>query len=141
MIAYLDTSVILRVLFGQQPSWEGWAGWESAWSSELMGVEARRMIDRLRLESALDDEGVSQAHTLLTSIEEGVGVIQLTRAVLQRASSPMPTQVKTLDAVHLASAQLFAEHGQHCPIFVTHDYQQALAATALGFQVQGAPPR
>ncbi len=137
MIAYLDTSVILRVLFGQKPLWEGWGHWESAWSSELMGVESRRMIDRLRLESALDDEGVSRAHGLLTRIEASLGAIELTRPVLQRAALPMPTRIKTPDAIHLASAQLFAEHQEFQPIFVTHDHQQAQAAGALGFRVQG----
>jgi hypothetical protein len=137
MIVYLDTSAVLRVLFGQRPVWKGWARWEAAWSSELMGVEARRTIDRLRLEAALDDNGVARAQEILSQIEGGVGTIALTRTVLRRAALPMPTVVKTLDAVHLASAMLFAESRNTRPIFVTHDHQQALAARALGFQVAG----
>jgi len=45
----------------------------------------------------------------------------------------MATQVKTLDAVHLASALLFQERAGASVIFATHDARQALAARALGF--------
>ena len=139
MIVYLDTSVVLRVVFGQRPLWSGWARWEDGWSSELMGIEARRAIDRLRLEGALDDQGVASAQESLSRIEQGIGTIGLTRLVLRRAALPMPTVVKTLDAIHLASAILFGEQQDSRPFFVTHDDQQALAARALGFQVAGFP--
>lgn len=138
MIVYLDTSVVLRVLFGQEPVWEGWALWKEAWTSELMGLEARRAIDRLRLESALDDRGVARAHQTLRQIERGLGSIGLTRLVLRRAARPMATIVKTLDGIHLASALLFGERRDTDPIFVTHDEQQAVAARALGFEVLGS---
>ena len=64
MIVYLDTSVVLRALFGQEPQWSGWSKWDAAWSSELMGVEARRAIDRFRLQTLLDDRGVAEAQQL-----------------------------------------------------------------------------
>ena len=138
MIVYLDTSVVLRALFGQEPRWSGWGGWDTAWSSELMGVEARRAIDRFRLQGALEDSGVAEAQQLLTRMESAIGSIGLTRPVFRRASMPMATVVKTLDAIHLCSAQLFAEHQNVQPVFVTHDESQALAARALGFDVEGA---
>jgi predicted nucleic acid-binding protein len=138
VIVYLDTSVVLRVLFGQKPSWKGWARWQEAWTSELMGLEARRAIFRLRLESALDDRGVAQAHQSLKKIERGVGTIGLTRSVLRRAGGPMPTPVKTLDAIHLASSLMFGEQRDAYPKFVTFDQQQSIAARALGFDVLGA---
>ena len=51
----------------------------------------------------------------------------------------MPTDVKTLDAIHLASAQLFSERREIDLVFGTHDRSQATAARALGFEVVGAP--
>jgi hypothetical protein len=137
MIVYLDTSTALRVLLNQSDRLEEWGLWQSAYSSELLGVEARRVIDRLRLESALDDEGVADAHEQLAIMEESIGTIRLTRSVLRRASLPMATVVKTLDAIHLASALLFREHRDTATVFATHDRQQARAARALGFQVIG----
>ena len=46
----------------------------------------------------------------------------------------MPTVVKTLDAIHLASAMFLAERSSEEVVFATHDRQQSLAARALGFR-------
>ncbi len=136
MIAYLDTSVILRPLLGQGKPLT-WLSWESAYSSELLGLEIRRVIDRLRLQSVLDDIGVSEAHDELARIEMSIGILPLTRSVLQRASLPMPTVIKSLDAIHLATAMMLRERKGGDVIFATHDLQQSLAARSLGFQVAG----
>lgn len=52
MTIYLDTSTVLRALLGDGEPLREWGGWRRAYSSELMGVEARRTLDRLRLEQA-----------------------------------------------------------------------------------------
>ncbi len=137
MIVYLDTSVILRVLFRQADPLDAWGKWREAYSSELMGVESRRVIDRMRLELSIDDPGVAQAHEQLASVEGVVGRIPLSRLVLHRASLPMATAVHTLDAIHLASALLCNERISTPLVFATHDKQQATAARALGFQCIG----
>jgi predicted nucleic acid-binding protein len=137
VIVYLDTSILLRVLLGQRPRLAEWGGWERAYTSELAGVEARRVIDRLRLDGALDDDGVVVAQEQLAHLEAGIGRINLTRVVLRRASLPMATAVKTLDALHLASALLFRERRAVSLVFATHDVQQATAARALGFTCIG----
>ena len=48
-------AVVLRALFGQEPRWDGWGGWDTAWSSELMGVEARA-TQVSRVAGMLDEE-------------------------------------------------------------------------------------
>jgi predicted nucleic acid-binding protein len=136
MIVYVDSSVVLRHLLGQAKSLD-WRGWEAAYSSEILGLEVRRVIDRLRLGSALDDDGVANAQQALTRLERSIGQISLTRRVLKRAALPMPTAVKTLDAIHLASALLFQERRGNILVFATHDLQQATGARALGFEVIG----
>ncbi len=137
MIVYLDTSIVLRALLGQGIRLKKWGEWQAAYSSELLGLEARRVIDRLRLELALDDRGVAQAQQTLLEIEKGIGYILLSRLVLDRASLPMPTVVKTLDAIHLNSALLFQERREEKCVFATHDRGQATGAKALGFEVIG----
>ncbi len=136
MIAYLDTSVILRPLLGQKHPLD-WSVLEAAYSSEILGLEARRVIDRLRLESALDDRGVMEAHRELNRIEKHIGSLALTRGVLRRAALPMPTVVEALDAIHLTSAVMLREKLDTPVAFGTHDVQQATAAYALGFDVLG----
>lgn len=137
MTIYLDTSTVLRALLGDGEPLSEWGGWRRAYSSELMGVEARRTLHRLRLEHALDDESLADAHDALAATERAIGEIRLTAAVLRRAGQSMPTVVKTLDAIHLASALLFAERRDAGLVFGTHDTRQANAARALGFKVLG----
>jgi hypothetical protein len=45
--------------------------------------------------------------------------------------------VKSLDALHLASAMLLRERLRVTLVFATHDPQQARAARALGFDCIG----
>jgi hypothetical protein len=45
----------------------------------------------------------------------------------------MPTVVKTLDAIHIASALAIRDRREVDLVFATHDTQQATAARALGF--------
>jgi len=141
LILYLDTSVVLRVILASGKQLEDWGHWSEACSSELMGVEVRRSIDRLRLDQALDDQGVAAAARELGRVEREIGRIRLSRRVLHRASLPMATAVKTLDAIHLASALLFQERRSAPVVFASHDFQQSLAATALGFSCIGTPDR
>lgn len=119
-----------------RPSLGGWAEWQRAYATELLAVEARRAFDRLRLQRALDDEEVARVHEAAT--ERAIGQIRLTPAILRRAGQAMPTVVKTLDALHLASALVFEESREEGLVFATHDRQQAIAARALGFEVVGA---
>ena len=137
MILYLDTSVVLRVLLKEPKPLRSWGDWEEAVSSDLMGVEARRAIDRSRLDAALDDEQVAELHQQLRQVEIRLRRIALNRRIMGRAAQPMATAVKTLDAIHLASALLFQEARGASVLFATHDGQQATAARALGFECTG----
>jgi len=98
-----------------------------------MGVECRRVIDRLRLESIFDDREVAQAIERLIQIEKAIKRIRLNKSIIRAASQTMPTIVKTLDAVHLTSAIAVRERRSTELLFATHDNQQATAARALGF--------
>jgi len=137
MRVYLDTSIVLRVVLGQAEPLALWGKWDGACASELLGVEARRVLDRLRLEGALDDDEVGTFQSALARIERTLDGIRLTRLVLARAALPMATPVKTLDALHLASALLWRERRNPDLIFATNDPQQARAARALGFECVG----
>ena len=131
---YLDSSVVLRVLSGQKDAWKDWGRWEKANSSTLLRIECRRFIDRIRIKAQWDDDDVAHAGVQLRKLERVISKVRLTAAVLERASLPMPTIVKTLDAIHIASASLVREKSHTSLVFVTHDQQQARAARALGFE-------
>jgi len=137
MNVYLDSSTVLRLLFRDGPVLPNWGKWQAGYASELLGVATRRVVDRLRLTGALDDAAVVAAMTRLNRVERGLEQVGVTRTVLRRASMPMGTVVKTLDAIHLASALLLRERLGIELIFATHDRQQGAAATALGFPCSG----
>jgi len=133
MIVYLDSSVALRPLFDQPGQLKSWGRWQAAYSSELLGIECRRAIDRLRLLTLYDDRQVGEAMQRLGKIERTIKRIRLTRSIILAASKTMPTIVKTLDAFHLVSAVAVRERRGVELVFATHDDQQAAAARALGF--------
>jgi hypothetical protein len=137
VIVYLDSSTVLRVLLGQRPTLAAWGSWDAAYSSEILKVETRRALDRLRLRGALDDVGVADATTELARIERSIGFVRIGRRILDRAGQPMATAVRTLDAMHLASAMAIRERRADDLLFATHDARQALAARALGFTCVG----
>jgi predicted nucleic acid-binding protein len=133
MIVYLDSSVVLRPLLDQPGKLKNWGQWKAAYSSELLGIECRRAIDRVRLLGLYDDEQVAEAMERLAAIERTIKRIRLTKSIIQAAGRTMPTIVKTLDAFHLVSALAMRERRGIELIFATHDGQQATAARALGF--------
>jgi predicted nucleic acid-binding protein len=133
MIVYLDSSVVLRPLFDQPGQLKSWGQWQTAYSSELLGVECRRAIDRLRLLGLYDDRQVGDAMERLSKIERAIRRVRLTKSVVLAASKTMPTIVKTLDAFHLVSAVAIRDRRGIDLLFATHDDQQADAARALGF--------
>ena len=134
MIVYIDSSVVLRALLGQPNKLKTWGQWQAAYSSELLGVECRRAIDRLRLEGLYDDKQVADSIGQLDLIERTIKRVRLSRAIIHTASAAMPTIVKTLDAIHLASAISIRQRRSIDLLFATHDAQQATAARSLGFK-------
>jgi hypothetical protein len=137
MIAYVDASVALRVLLAQAGRLRAWGTWQRGYASEILGLEVRRTIDRLRVQGALDAEQVAQLLRLTTTLEQGLAIVSLTRTVLHRAALPMATPVRTLEALHLTTALIVRERSSAPVVFLTHDAQQGAAARALGFEVDG----
>ena len=115
-----------------------WPAIEMAVGSELTRVEALRTIDRARIRLQLSDEEVALRREGVLAVMSGFHVARVGGAVLERAADPFPTLVRTLDAIHLATALLVrAEHEDL--IFATHDRQLATAARSVGFRVIGTP--
>ena len=134
---YVDSSVILRVLKGQN-AWKDWGRWDKAYCSTILRIECRRFIDRMRLEHGWSDDDVAIAGVQLRLLERVLTRVRLSGAIMERAGLPMPTIIKTLDAIHIATAALVRERLQPNLIFVTHDQQQAKAARALAFDCAGS---
>ena len=61
-------------------------------------------------------------------------------AVLDRAAQPIPTELGTLDAIHLATALLWKDMSRIDLVMATHDEALGLAAQAHGMPVVGVKP-
>jgi len=137
MTVYVDTSVILRILFREPNPVEVWGKWERAFSSNLWRVEALRTVDRLRLSGDLSDEDVADLVRDIRLVHETLAIYPLLDRILQRAGETFPTVVGTLDAIHLATALAIREV-EAIDLLLTHDGQLATAARCVGFTVVGA---
>jgi predicted nucleic acid-binding protein len=133
---YLDSSVVLRVVLGEQKRLREWTRITTAVSSELVRVEALRVLDRLRLLGSLGDRELARRRSTMLTLLEGLDLVRINRPLIERASEPFPTLVRTLDALHIASA-LLASGRYRALRFATHDEDLAVAAAALGLAVIG----
>jgi predicted nucleic acid-binding protein len=64
-------------------------------------------------------------------------LVEIDWAVLDRAAQPMPTELGTLDAIHLATALVWKDLTHSELIMATHDAALALGAQAYGLPVVG----
>ena len=137
MIVYMDTSVILRRLLGEPDGLEPWGGWSRVYTSVLTRVEYFRVIDRLRLESKLNDAERVALQESFTIFWQTSHRVALSDSILIRAAQPFPTIVGSLDALHLSSALAVHASGVGEMTVLTHDKQLGRAAAAVEFSVQG----
>lgn len=137
MIVYLDSSVVLRVVLGQPGRIPEWKRIITGVASSLVEVECLRTIDRLRLAGQLSVEETAIRREAIYRVLERLDLVELTSAVLHRASQPMTAPLGTLDALHLATADLWRETRGKELIFATHDRALALGARGSGFRVIG----
>ena len=136
---YVDTSVLLRWLLGQTGAISGWGQWGAAIASELLWIEGRRTLDRLRAGGKMSDLDVAVAADLLRRATAQFEEVRLQRAILERAASRFPTELGTLDAIHLATALSWVGEKDQSLTFLTHDRRLAIAAQASGLDVGPEP--
>lgn len=137
MIAYIDTSALLRLVLREAGALDELRGYDKLLSSELIVVESRRTIDRLRLQGALTPEEAAVRLGVVTEWLEAIDLVLLRAPVLSRASEPLPTPLGTLDALHLATVLAWRDRMGSQPIVATHDTVLGLAARTFGFEVRG----
>lgn len=101
MIAYLDASVVLRLVLGQRNKLAEWKTIERGVASALVQLECLRTIDRLRLRADLSDEDCAERREAIFRLMEETEVVKPSTVVLDRAAQPFPTELGTLAAIHL----------------------------------------
>ncbi|HTR47058.1 MAG TPA: hypothetical protein VMM16_06715 [Verrucomicrobiae bacterium] len=71
-------------------------------------------------------------------IADALELVEIDSMVLDRAAQPVPTEMGTLDAIHLATALLWRESTSEDLAMATYDRALALGAQARGLRVLGA---
>jgi predicted nucleic acid-binding protein len=137
--AYVDASVLLRVVLRQPESLSEWRKIRHGVASTLVIVECLRSIDRLRLRARLSDAEVASHRATILALIGALELVEIDAVVLDRAGQPMPTELGSLDAIHLATALLWKEMTKTDLVMATHDGALAIAARAHGVPVVGAP--
>ena len=122
---YLDTSVALRILLGHSQTAIDWFDSVASQgatfiSSRLLELEMKRVLRRESIDTGSADAFL--AEFALLSVDDHL---------VAEAAAIRP-HIKSLDALHLASAQRLGP--PHVTV-VTHDANLALVADALGFEV------
>jgi predicted nucleic acid-binding protein len=123
-VIYLDTSVALAQLLAEdrRPPEHLWT--ETLVSSRLLEYELWNRLHARKLATS----HAEAARLLLARL----AFLELSRPVLSRATQPFPVRVRTLDALHLASAVFLREAGQAVTI-ASYDRKLLAAAKALEF--------
>jgi hypothetical protein len=114
-----------------------WTAVRTGVVSALAETECLRTLDRLRVRANLSDPEVARRRQAVFRLLESLEVVAVTATVLARAAQPLPTELGTLDAIHLATALLWWEHSGGDLVMATHDLLLATAARACGLPVIG----
>ncbi len=135
---YVDASAVLRVLFVEPGLRVPLAAGDWVVSSQVIAIEAFRAVDRERLLGQLDDTATAIKRKELTDFLAMLDLMAVDEDVIERAKGSFAVNVRALDAIHVASAEIFAvEAGGESLEFWTHDDRQATAALSRGLDVRG----
>lgn len=135
MVYYIDSSALLRLLLKSPERIAGFNAWKDSISSQLLAIEAARTLDRLRLQGEITDEELSNLKKQLNIMLQSMTLAAIDDHVTLRAQNAFPTVVRSLDAIHLATLQLWQDEMREPLTLVTHDRQLITAAKALGVKL------
>ncbi len=120
---YVDTSVALAQLLAEDRTPP-----ETLWSEPLV---SSRLL-QFELWNRIHARGLGRSHGEdVRQLLGRLALLELTSTVLARALDPFPVPVRTLDALHLASAEFLRQQGQEIRI-ASYDARMIEAARRLG---------
>lgn len=135
---YLDSSAIVKLVLEEteSPALRAWLGERPFGVTSGLGpVEVRRTV-RLYVERALSratsrGPNVNEVTTRAETVLSGIVVLEIDEAILSHAARVDPSNLRALDAIHLASALSL----EGLEAFVAYDRELREAAQAAGLHV------
>jgi predicted nucleic acid-binding protein len=123
---YLDSSAILKLVFEESETAVLEAFLEE-WPIHVSSAVAR--VEVVRIAARVEDRAVErEANRLLRAIN----LIRVDDGIIAAAAAIRPSGLRSMDALHLATAQLF---GHHLAGMVVYDRRLAAAARDHGIVV------
>ncbi len=134
---YIETSALLAALLEQDAAARNaLRGKRRRITSALTFAEASRALVRARVAQRLTAAEERAGLRWLQAFRRRCDVVAITDAVLARCGRPFPVEpIRTLDALHLATAELLGEPPQLITI-VTRDSRVIDNARAMGYVVE-----
>lgn len=128
---YLDTCAVAKLARHERETealfdWLERHGDESLIASVLLEVELERALRRA------DPTALGRIPRILS----GITRIELTAPIRVLAGAYQDPLLRSLDAVHLATAQALTDGGEELTAFVTYDKRLIEAARAVGMHVE-----
>lgn len=117
---YLDTSAIVKLVVAERETnalLSALGRWPDRVSAALARTELHRALRRAGATKA--------AHTRADAVLDGLVLLRIDEPVLARAASFKSSQLRALDAIHLAAALSL---GENPDAFITYDARLARAA-------------
>jgi len=122
---YLDSSALVKLAV-QEPESSALRRYLARRRLVISSALARTEVARALLPSGAD--AARRGQDVLASVE----LLRISDRVLRAAGAMPPPDLRSLDAIHLASAELL---GSDLGAFVTYDMRLASAATVRGLRV------
>lgn len=125
-VSYIDSSAIVKLVV-REPESAALRRYLRSQRPLLSSVLARAEVGRALLH--LGEPAGRRARQVLTRIE----LVRINNAVLTAAATMEPQDLRTLDAIHLATASLFKDT---LSVLISYDERMVRAAQALGWTVR-----
>lgn len=122
-VVYLDSSAIVKLVVAEP---ESEALLRFLRSRPIRVSSALARVEVLRAVSPHGKAAMARGRAVLAR----VGLLALDDALLDEAAALSPGELRSLDAIHLASARVF---GNELEALVTYDARMTRAAAHLGF--------
>ena len=137
MTVYAETSAVLRWLFAEERGEAlrvALAAAEKVTSSRLTLIETRRVVRRAERDGRITAAQSADLLAIFSQAASTWAILEITEEIARRAEDAFPSEpVRTLDAIHLASA-LFLRQSFPDLVIVSSDERVSANAALLGFQ-------
>ena len=131
MATYLDSSAIVKLAI-REPESLALRRYLRTRRPLVSSALARTEVFRALL--AAGDEALSRGRDVLRRLD----LVRVNDRILNAAGLLLPSELRSLDAIHLATALLWKEQMGTDLAMATHDVALAVAAKACGLRVMGA---